>query len=252
MTTITEFQKHWLSTRCIYDGEERQFVPEKVRKYIKPHNYLPCGFTFLKSIIPYLKREKAHHVGWYPYDDLAFYLITTTPTTDDIAKVFDKCNNYNIPLYSPIGSKYHYEFKYICNFSMQCRKSPGYYGGYDSEEDYGHNSTAREHAAQFIFMLYNKDKLLEDEKCPTFNVLRFIFTHDDVFNSRYMHHCYQIACLKKHFFSKKQWLRLTKEFNASDYNTYDDGEQDLSTDPYETTYCSDCSDYGHPSWGCPN
>jgi hypothetical protein len=243
MTTITEFQKHWLSTRCIYDGEERQFVPEKVRKYITPHNYLPCGFTFLKSIIPYLKRGSPR-VNWHSYDDLAFYLITTTPTTDDITNVFDKCNNYNIPLY-----RTNYEFKDICSFSMQCRKSTGYYGGYDSDEDYGHNSIARKYAAQIIFMLYNKDKLLEDEKCPTFNALRFIFTHDCVFNERYMHHCYHIASLKKHLFSKKQWLRLTKEFNGSGY---DDGEQDLSTDPYEMTYCSDCSDYGHPSWGCPN
>jgi hypothetical protein len=216
MVSVTEFQRHWLSTRCIYDGEDRQFVPEKLRKYITPHNYLPCGFKFLKSVMPYMKRM----------DDLAFYLLTTTPTTGDITKVFDKCNIYNIPLYDV-----SHTLEDLCSLTMQCRKSPG--GGYDSDEDYGHNSFGRSGGAQFIYALYNTTTL-----SPThvFNALRFIFTHEDVFNSRYMHHCHHIASLKKHLFSKKQWLRLTKEFNGSGY---DDGEQDLSTDPYEMTYCSD-------------
>jgi len=241
MTSIVEFQKHWLSTRCIYDDEERQFVPEKLRKYITPGKYLPDGFTFLKSIIPYFDKRN-YYVN--PYSNVAFYLLTTTPTTDDITKVFDKCNMYNIPMYDASDT-----LEDLCSLTMQCRKSTGYYGGYDSDEDYGHNSFGRTGGAQFIYALYNTTTLSPNH---VFNALRFIFTHDDVFNSRYMHHCYQIACLKKDFFSKKQWLRLTKEFNASDYNSYDDGEQDLSTDPYETAYCSDCSEYGHPSWMCSN
>lgn len=232
MVSVKDFQRHWLSKRCIRDGDKRQFVPEHVRKYIKPHTYLPCGFTFLKSIIPYLKREKPHHVGWYPYDDLAFTLITTTPKSENIATIFNKCRQFSIPMYED-GA----EFEHLCSYSLQCHKRPGYYAGYDSDEDYGHNSTSREYAAQFIYRLYNKSDILQSEKPRVFNVLRFIFTHDHIFNNRYMHHCYSVACLKKHFFSKKQWLRITKEFNAS---TYDDGEQDLSTCPEsELDYDSD-------------
>ena len=96
MVTVTEFQKHWLSTRCIYDGQERQFVPENVRKYIKPGKYLPDGFTFLKSIMSYFDKRNCYVT---PYDKMAFYLLTTTPTTGDITKVFDKCNRYGVPLY---------------------------------------------------------------------------------------------------------------------------------------------------------
>jgi len=237
MVTVTEFQKHWLSTRCIYDGQERQFVPENVRKYIKPGKYLPDGFTFLKSIMSYFDKRNCYVT---PYDKMAFYLLTTTPTTGDITKVFDKCNRYGVPLYDV-----SHTLEDLCSLTMQCRKSPGYYGGYDSDEDYGHNSFGRSGGAQFIYALYNTTTLSQPH---VFNALRFIFTHECVFNERYMHHCHHIASLKKHLFSKKQWLRLTKEFNGSGY---DDGEQDLSTDPYEMTYCSDCSDHGHPSWMCP-
>lgn len=244
MTSITDFQKHWLSTRCIYDDKERQFVPEKLRKYITPGKYLPDGFTFLKSIIPYFDRR-----NYYVNSNVAFYLLTNTPTRDDITKVFDKCNAYGIPLYDV-----SFTLEDLCTLTMQCRKNPGYYE-YDSDEDYGHNSYGRSSGAQFIYALYNTTALSPNRTSLStnhvFNALRFIFTHEDVFNNRYMHHCYQIASLKKDFFSKKQWLRLTKAFNAWDQK-YDEGEQDLSTDPYEDRYCSDCDSYGHPSWMCHN
>lgn len=239
MVSLTEFQKHWLSTRCIYDGEKRQLVPKTLRKYIKTGKHLPDGFTFLKSIIPYFDKSNYEVRS---YDNVAFYLLTTTSTTYDITKVFDKCNFYNIPIYDVSDT-----LEDLCSLTMQCRKSPGYYGGYDSDEDYGHNSFGRQRGAQFIYALYNTTTLTQTQS--VFNALRFIFMHPNVFNSRFMHHCYQIACLKKKIFSKKQWLRLTKEFNNS-YEECDDCEQNLSTDPYEMTYCSDCSEYGHPSWMC--
>ena len=238
MTSISDFQKHWLSTRCIYDGEERQFVPKKIRKFIKPGKYVPDGFTFLKSIIPYYDKRKYYEDV---YENVAFYLLTNTPITDDITKVFDKCNKYNITMYNESNT-----LEDLCSLTMQCRKSPGYYCGYDSDEDYGHNSFGRQGGAQFIYALYNTTTFSSNH---VFTALRFIFTHVDVFNNRYIHHCYQVACLKKHLFSKKQWVRLTKEFNEN-YYSGDDSAQDLSTDPYETAYCSDCSEYGHPSWMC--
>ncbi len=188
MVSVREFQRHWLSKRCIRDGDKRQFVPEHVRQYIEPYNYTTEGFYFLKPLIAHLKRTKEYHHGWHSYDDLAFMLITSTPKTEDITHVFDKCNTYDIPMYED-GA----EFEDLCSYSLQCHKPPRYYDGYDSDEDYGHNSTARQYAAQFIYRLYHKSQLLQSEKPRAFNVLRFIFTHEDVFNSRYMHHCYRIA-----------------------------------------------------------
>lgn len=236
MTTINEIQKHWLSTRCIYDANERYFVPKMLRKFIKPGKYLEDGFIFLKSIIPYFDKNNFYVT---PYDNVAFYLLTTTPITDDITKVFDKCIMYKVPMYDLSNT-----LEDLCSLTMQCRKET-----LSRYEEYDHNSFGRTGGAQFIYALYNTTTLSSNH--VVFNALRFIFTHPNVFNSRYMHHCYHVAGLKKHLFSKKQWFRLSKEYNEHDID-YDDGEQDLSTDPYEMTYCSDCSEYGHPSWMCSN
>lgn len=241
MVTITELQTHWRDTRCIYCDEERQVVPEKLRKYVTPGKYSQDGFTFLKFIIPYFDKRNYYVT---PYDNVAFYLLTTTPITDDITKVFDKCNMYNVPMYDVSNT-----LKDLCSLTMQCRTSPGYYGGYNSDEDYDHNSFGRTGGAQFIYALYNTTNAATLSSNHIFNALRFIFTHPNVFNCRYMYHCYHVAGLNKHLFSKKQWLRLSKEYNENEID-YDDGEQDLSTDPYEMSYCSDCSEYGHPSWMC--
>jgi hypothetical protein len=178
---------------------------------------------------------------------MAFLLLSKTSCKKDISSVYDHCKRDGIDVCDKTQS-----IKDLCARAQECKKYD-----YDYDEQVGHNFVARDGGAEFIYVLNYKSSLTQEEKQRVFNTLRFIFTHDYVFNMRFMRHCYNIALKKKHFFSSKQWKRLSTAFQSHvvcyanedseiEFRSCDDdSECDYDSDYFEI--CDDCGESYHSS-----